>query len=1145
MKSDLQSIFRDDLVRLSRAIGPRSADTPRLRQGERREVAILFLDLKDFTSMAEGMDHEILHDLVGGVMTALSRVVEVHGGYVDKIQGDQIMALFGARTAGENDCVRAVACGMRMLDTVREINETLQEAGIELAVRIGISSGQATVAPDALGHLTAMGDAVNLASRMESTAGVNTLQVPEHVRSTCGDIFEWSDLGCIHVKGKAEDVHIFTVVGPGSVQKERWERAARISRSSLVGRADELSLLDDLFERQFTGAPGRNRLGGSRHIILHVVGEAGIGKSRLIHEFLLEKRKTDSSFSTLQGRTLSFAQPPFWVWISLIRNHLGIDLGEPGAWGKLCSKVSQIAGSLDDRTAGSELTASIPFLAELLSIPVDESRLRTIDDGMRYSEKMIAVRNLLRAAGQLGRTVVLLDDLHCIDNASRETFEFVVSNCETRYPLLFLTLYRPESAASPLPDIPEGYAETSLLTVERIGDENCMELMECMLGADVSPASAAFILERSSGNPFFLEELIMDLIESGKIGERDGRWELSGHPGEIYVPSSLNGLVRSRIDRLPADRKMGLQFCSVLGMEFLLMLYRRLHEKLRNEGDPEGILTDLVQMDFLCAAEETVGLKYMFRHILIHDSAYDSLLYHNRRSLHRYVAEAIEEIFPEEADSLSPVIAWHWERSGDSEKAVFWGIRALDNCARTFQNEEGLSWAAKLSDWLERDTDDPERDNDRLKVLSSETQILFVQGRYSMVLEKLEKMESLVGEEGGGEWLLLIHSLRGDVFRLTGRTGEAGDEFELALDLAKETGERIKERSVLCKLGLVLSDRGMTDDARKNFSQAMILSREAGDRISEGHALNNLGNLNYMQGKTEEAIWCFEQALDIARETGDRRTESIDQSNLGNLMRIRGRMTEATDCFTKALMIAREVGDRRNEGVILTSISLLHGCQGRMKDALACNRQALEIARETGVRHFEASVLGSLGSQYHSLGDLDEAMSCFSEALQIHREIDSHDGEGVQLRYMGLLMADQDRMEEALKSCESALALHRDTGNQRDIARDLSALGRILSEAGKLSEAREHCRTALEISALTGDRISEATTLATLAGINVADGDSTAALERYGSAVSIIEELALVRLHFGNLEAVRRKLIDSGVEEERVPLPPSWAAAEE
>jgi tetratricopeptide (TPR) repeat protein len=172
-------------------------------------------------------------------------------------------------------------------------------------------------------------------------------------------------------------------------------------------------------------------------------------------------------------------------------------------------------------------------------------------------------------------------------------------------------------------------------------------------------------------------------------------------------------------------------------------------------------------------------------------------------------------------------------------------------------------------------------------------------------------------------------------------------------------------------------------------------------------------------------------------------------------------------------------------------------------------------------------------------------MNCFTEALQIHREINSSDGVGTQLRYIGLLLADQDRMEEAEESCESALELHRDTGNQRDIARDLSALGRISSERGKLPEARMHCQNALEISASTGDRMAEAETLVTLTGINVADGDSSAALECYSGAVSIIENLALVRLHFNDLENARRKLIDSGMDEESVPLPSNWIAEEE
>lgn len=1145
MHTDWQSILKEDLEKLSRAVEVRSTDIHRLRRGERREVGVLFLDLKDFTSMAETMDHETLHDLVGGVMSALSSVVEAYGGYVDKIQGDQIMALFGARTASENDSVRAVACGLRMLDTIREINESLGNAGIELAVRIGVSAGQATVAPDALGHLTAMGDAVNVASRMESTAEVNTLQVPEHVRHSCGELFEWKDLGTVPIKGKSKEMHVFSALGPGSVQKARWERASRIARGLLVGRESELVLLEELWSKQESGATGTSRLGGSRHIILKVAGEAGIGKSRLAHDFLLGKQKDSGKFTILRGQTMTYAQPPFWLWISLIRDYLDIDLGDSEASEKLVQCIDRIAGQLDDESAEKELRSSTPFLAELLSIPAEHS-LDAIDDGMRYREKIIAVRNLVRATGLLHRTVLLLDDLHCIDSASLELLEFIASNCDTRVPLLFMLLHRPFCDSSPFPDFPDGYAETVELTIPPIPDDSCRQLMGYMLGSTVSSFAMDFLLQRSAGNPFFLEELVLDLIESGKMIEKEGVWELAGLPDEIYVPSSLNGLIRSRIDRLPPDRKEGLQYCSVLGMEFLMLLYRRLHEKLIHRGDAEGILSELVRKDFLNSVQETTGLKYVFRHILIHDSAYDSLLFHNRRSLHRCVAEAIEELFSDEADSLSPVIAWHWERSGERRRAIEWGIRALHNCTRTFENEEGLEWAARLTGWLEGGIDENECIGQQLSVWQDQSRILIVQSRYEKVLELLDGMEELAGgSTATSEWMLKIRSTRGEALRLLGKPEEARREFELALELVTVVGDELRESVILGNLGLVMNDRGEPARAQKYFDRALRIARESGNLAEEGCALNYLGNHYYHQGFTDKAISCFEQALDLARCAGERRSEGIDLSNLGNLFRIKGRMEGAMEHFQSALGIAREVGDRHSEGVILTSISLLHTSSGRIDEARRCNLEALDIARETGIRHFEASVLGTLGSQHHVQGSLDKALEYFEEALRIHREIGSPDGEGIQLRYIGLLLIDLDRIGEADEYCRGALKIHRNTDNQRDIGRDLAGMGRISWKNGRIPEAAEFFLQALEISEKVGDRVAEGTTLAMMADLCLEQREEKLAGNYYNRAISIIEDLSMAELQFTDVYGLRRRLLEAGVSEENVPLPSNWNAGEE
>ncbi|MBN2587177.1 MAG: adenylate/guanylate cyclase domain-containing protein, partial [Candidatus Fermentibacteraceae bacterium] len=243
-----------------------ASTTPALLPGERRTVAVLFLDLEGFTAMSEQLDHETLHKITSGVMGRLSRMVEFHGGYVDKFEGDRIMALFGAEMAHENDCVRAVSCAMRMVGVVQEFSAFLRDRGFAVDSRAGISFGDVTVAPDPSGHITATGDIVNTASRMEETAEAGTVQVTEDVRIAAGEHFDWEDLGLVPVRGKTGELHTFRPAGPGRRQLERWERARELSSVPFVGRTHELRTLADILQKQSGGSYSRNRRGGARHL---------------------------------------------------------------------------------------------------------------------------------------------------------------------------------------------------------------------------------------------------------------------------------------------------------------------------------------------------------------------------------------------------------------------------------------------------------------------------------------------------------------------------------------------------------------------------------------------------------------------------------------------------------------------------------------------------------------------------------------------------------------------------------------------------------------------------------------------------------------------------------------------------------------
>ncbi|OPL19608.1 MAG: hypothetical protein AVO35_09850 [Candidatus Aegiribacteria sp. MLS_C] len=1044
MGTDIKRHLWDDIRRLSEVIEVRSGETPKLREGERRDVAILFLDLKDFTALSEDMDPEALYLLLNSLMKTLSDTVEAYGGYVDKIQGDSIMALFGARRADENDSVRAVTGALKMLETIGEANGILDQVGVRITARVGISYGTVTVAPDPSGHLTAIGDEVNLASRLEEAAPDNAVFVSAQVRRQCGEVFEWEDLGQMAIRGRKKPAHVFRPTGPGSLQQARWERAARVARSPLVGREGEMEVLRNAWRRQMSGELGENRLGGSRHLMILLSGEAGIGKSRMVHEFIMEKKSGNEPFRLLFGRTLSYAQQPFWLWITLLRGYFKIDLGDRDAATILKDRLEELA----EASGHGTLMEYLPFLASLLSIPVEDPSFEGLDPESRHGGTVMAVRNFVEAVAMTGRLMVVLEDLHWIDSASREVLDFVVSNCVTGDPVLFLCVYRPVwDVGDPLrPETYERSAEVRTMELEAVPKHGCRKLIGHMLEKSYPEEVEDFLLERSGGNPFFLEELVLDLIEGGVLEEVEDRWTFAAPPDEVYVPTTLSSLIRSRIDRLPALYRSGLQHCSVLGMDFLMRLYRRLHEKVTGGGEPEEIVSELARRDFLRMVGDAQGTKFIFRHFLIHDSVYDTLLHRNRRVLHRYAAEAIEELFADESGDLASVIAHHWERAGNREKALAWGLRALDSCRRTFQHEEGLRWADKLSEWLEED--DAEK---RIQVLREKQEILSILGRSDEQLAVIEQI-SRIAEGSGQERLSALALMLSGSFRsLEGRIEEAQADFEKSLELSEDSdraqvyyhqgdnyfrGSRYNEalecneKVLALTEDLVLKTRvelssafihkilGRQDQVEKHLSRAWsMLQESAGSGLSLLRAQYFARYAGFLGDRrdAEGSLDYYLRSLELFRSCGDLSGEAMVLNNMHGIYSARGDYRKSLEVLLETAGIYTETGEQLGIAIAFYNIAMTYMAMKNTDRALDYFNRYLELSERISNELGEAYGNFGLGSLWNAEGQTDRAVEHFRKAIEVCRRLGSREMESASRMTLARVLAEAERPEEARK----------------------------------------------------------------------------------------------------------------------------------
>ncbi|RKZ09040.1 hypothetical protein DRQ25_07550, partial [Candidatus Fermentibacteria bacterium] len=1058
---DWVTILKQDLGVLSKAFSTKAGSTPALVPGERRTVAVLFTDLKGFTSISEKLDHEIVHSITSSVMSGLSRLVEFHGGYVDKFEGDRIMALFGAEKAHENDCVRAVSCAVSMIDMVQEFASVLRDRGLSIDARSGVSYGDVTVAPDPSGHMTATGDKVNIASRMEEMAETGTVLVTGAVRDTAGGLFEWEDLGRVSVRGKKEPVHAFRPTGPGTAQIERWERAKKLASVPFVGRKKELSELEDLLNKQSGSTVEYNRRGGAKHIFIGVQGVAGIGKSRLIHEFRKYPDLHSDGALVLKAGCASYAQPPLWLILSLIRNWL-----DPGTTGFqtgeiIRSRLKDLLGS-NDADGGTIRDNSIESLALLLSsegkglpssspdVSEDEARLQLLS----------SLSDLVRVLSDSSkRLVVILDDIHWIDSASREVVEFLAANCNTRLPILFILMYRPEprTGRDIIESLPEEYTIANKIILEEIDPESSRVLIRYLLGAGSSPAQSVsediieFLFESSGGNAFFIEELVLGLTENGLL-EQDaaGEWILRASPESIIIPRSVKGLIRARTDQLPSEPRRLLQIASVLGEEFNPEVLFQVAEDTGLEENPDGPFRELLDRGFFVHDDEkhdVVG----FEHVLARDAVYETILRQNRRFLHSLCANAI--IKHEENDpNLAGSIARHLSDAGEIENAIPWGIRALNLATGRYDREAVLFWSGKLESWIREELDSADDAMLLIEVLMKRQKIEGLRLERQEQHATLEKIDDLITRWNLSDLQAGFIMTVGSMHRRADDLPEALEKFERSLELYRQSEDRSGIARATSAIAMCKKQMGLVREAAEEQADAVSLFRELEDTQNIPRALFRLASTMHLLGRYEDGLNILNEALELAREAGNRTVEANILNQRGVLQLILSAHEQALSSQQSALILSREIGDKAGELSSLNSMCNALYRMSRNDEAREFGLETLQASRELGERRTEANVLNTLGLVEWGM-DRDQAFEYFGESLKAQAKIGNKTGQAAVLWNLGLLSFDLLCFEDGIEYCWKSIELYKELGNRRRVAEKLTIHSITLTEMGRIDEA--------------------------------------------------------------------------------------------
>jgi ABC-type oligopeptide transport system substrate-binding subunit/class 3 adenylate cyclase len=688
---------------------------------ERRTVTILFSDVKGSMAMAEELDPEDWMEIMDGAFEVLIEPVYRYEGTLARLMGDAVLAFFGAPIAHEDDPERACRAALDIIAGAQEYAERLErERGIQgFNVRVGIHTGLVVVGEvgsDLRVEYTAMGDAVNLAARMESAAEPGTVLITEDTHKLVAPLFDSEPLGPIEVKGKAQPVPAYRVLAPKMAPGKPRGIAGLESR--LVGRETELAALQAALERLEAGVGG----------VVTIVGEAGIGKSRLVAEVrkktLAKVLKPSQGWSRalhltwVEGRCLSYgASIAYLLWLDVLRGLLGVTVEDAPVdvrdalekWVRaLCPErfedgFDAVFDGDKDAVFDPVKDAVYPYLGRLMSLPLEEEvegRLEDLD-GRELKERTFRAVEMLLACAAADRPLVLVcEDLHWSGPSSLALLEHLLS-LTVRVPLLLICVFRAErdhGSWQLRETVGRDYRQwhTDLWLQPLSGVESETLVGNLLWVEDLPEQLKGRILDHAGGNPFFLEEVLRSLIDEGAIVQdgATGRWQATRDVGDIAIPDTLQGLLLARIDRLQEETKRVLQMAAVIGRIFLYRVLEAIAaaEAAVEEQALERRLVTLQDEEMIRERTRIPELEYIFKHHLTQEAAYNGLLKRERRIYHRQVGEALERLFPDRVEEQVGLLAHHWERAGDAEKAVEYLQRAGDQARLAYAHEEAVAY---------------------------------------------------------------------------------------------------------------------------------------------------------------------------------------------------------------------------------------------------------------------------------------------------------------------------------------------------------------------------------------------------------------------------------------------------------------------
>jgi class 3 adenylate cyclase/tetratricopeptide (TPR) repeat protein len=1029
--------FDEAQIRVAETSDPENLD------GERKTVTALFADIKGSMELIEDLDPEEARAIVDPALKLMMEAVHHYGGYVAQSTGDGIFALFGAPIAHEDHPQRALFAALRMQEELKRYSDKLRERGEPpISIRVGVNVGEVVVRTIKTGEThteyAPIGHAVSLASRLQALATPGSIAISGALRKFVEGYFTLKGLGRAPIKGVSEPVEVYEVTGLGPL-RTRLQRSAGRGYTKFVGRNREIDAMKHGAEQAIAG----------HGQIVAAMAEPGVGKSRLLFEF---KAVSQSGWTTLETFSVSHGKASAYLpVIDLLHSYFEIASEDDARRRrqKILGKLLELDRALED---------TIPYLYALLGIVEGDDPLAQMDAQIKSARTLEAIKRLLLRESLNQPLMVIFEDLHWIDDETQEFLNLLADSIGTAR-ILLLVNYRPEYSH-------RWNSKTyyTQLRLDPLGRESAEEMLSSILGdgKDLVPLKR-LIIEKTEGNPFFMEETIEVLLDDGAL-VRNGSTKLIKPLAKLKIPSTVQGILASRIDRLPPDEKNLLQTLAVIGRDFAFDLLQRVITRPQDELN--GMLHALQLAEFIYE-QPTAGaeVEYTFKHALTQEVAYNSLLFERRRMLHAQVAQAVESIPAAKPNQHLSALAYHYGRSDEVIKAIEYARLAGEDAAKRFAYGEALTHFRAGLERLAKVPNPSERMELELPIqmalaacltLSEGPAAPAIKGAYLRARECCEAAGDdleLFAVINGMRW---FYGWRGEL-----RTALQCDEEMLGLAL-KRNDPRL-ELVTLVNRGIDRQMVGEFNQSREDLERALVLSDSVPPHLNAPYlatspraiALCFLAWGRWTLGYPSQAMQSSEALITAARALSDPfllATVLYFASHLQYLLRD----PRAARRFADE---ALSLGHSHGFGLELARTSIVHSwaiaTEGDAQRGLSEISSSLSAYDATGAMMFTSNTVVAVDA-YLKIRRLREGLELLDRALSTSVRADDHASEAELYRIRGeLLLASKSSLAPEAERCFlDAIAIARRQNARSWELRATTSLAKVLDQQGKRDEAR-------------------------------------------------------------------------------------------